>query len=97
NDAGFRIDLAWRRYEDFRTIRGQVETLEQTAIGLAFPVTQQLDFVGRWNYSLENSRNVETLAGFEYRPSCCWAARVSWRRYIDHRDGSYNNAIMFQF
>lgn len=97
NDAGFRVNLAWRRYEDFRKIRGKVETLEQTAIGLAFPVTRQLDFVGRWNYSLENSRNVETLAGFEYRPSCCWAARLSWRRYIANRDGSYDNAVMFQF
>lgn len=99
NDAGFRLNLAWRRYADFRALTdgsGELETLEQTVVRLGLPLADRLDFVGRWNYSLQQSRNVEILAGLEYRPSCCWAARLSWRRYVANDDGSYDNAIMLQ-
>ena len=112
-DAGYQLDLGYRRYNDYRPLRevdridddttrttlvsGAYEDLEQTAVGLRAPVTENLDVLGRWNYSLEESQNVETLAGFEYRPSCCWAGRVAWRRYVANNDGSMDTAIMFQF
>lgn len=112
-DAGYQLDLGYRRYNDYRPLRvvdridddntrttlvpGAYEDLEQTAVGLRAPVTENLDVLGRWNYSLEESQNVETLAGFEYRPSCCWAGRVAWRRYVADNDGSMDTAIMFQF
>src|SRR5699024_10596049 len=78
-------------------VGARVEALEQTTVGLALPLGERLDFVGRWNYSLEKGQNVGTAAGLEYRPSCCWAARLSWQRIVAHRDGSYGNALMFQF
>jgi len=109
-DGGYQLDLGYRRYRDFRPLRqannnnneitilpGQFESLEQTAVGVRAPVTGNLDVLGRWNYSLERNRDVETLAGFEYRPSCCWAGRVAWRRYVADDDGSYDTAVMFQF
>ena len=111
-DSGYQLDLAYRRYRDYRPQRevtvvgddiesqvvlGEYESLEQTAVGVRAPVTGNLDVLGRWNYSLERSQNVETLAGFEYRPSCCWAGRVAWRRYVADDDGSFDTAIMFQF
>lgn len=109
-DTGYQLDLGYRRYRDFRPLRlantddneidivpGEYESLEQTAVGVRAPVTGNLDVLGRWNYSLEQSRSVEALAGFEYRPSCCWAGRVAWRRYVADDDGSYDTAIMFQF
>lgn len=98
NGDGFRLKLAWRRYEGFRPVGGSgLETLEQTVVGLSVPLGSQMDFVGRWNYSLEKDRNVEILAGLEYRPSCCWATRLSWRRHVANNDGSYDTAVMFQF
>lgn len=112
-DNGYQFDLAYRRYLDYRVAReavdvgdddtelqllpGEYEDLEQTALGIRAPLTDQLDVLGRWNYSLEHSQSVETLAGFEYRPSCCWAGRVAWRRYVADDDGSMDTAIMFQF
>ncbi|MES1941577.1 Organic solvent tolerance protein [Salinisphaera sp. T5B8] len=113
SDAGYQLDLGYRRYHDYRPLRevtridddttrttlvpGAYESLEQTAVGLRAPVTENLDVLGRWNYSLEENENVETLAGFEYRPSCCWAGRVAWRRYVADNDGRRDTAIMFQF
>ena len=110
-ESGYQLDLGYRRYLDYRPRRqtndlddneidivpGEFENLEQTAVGVRAPVGANLDVLGRWNYSLERSQNVETLAGFEYRPSCCWATRISWRRYVADDDGSLDSAVMFQF
>lgn len=84
---------------DTRThlIPGQFENLSQTVLGVRAPITDRFKFVGRWNYSLEHSQNVETLAGIEYSPSCCYAARVALRHYVADDDGSQDNALLFQF
>lgn len=84
---------------DTRTnlIPGKFENLSQTVLGVRAPITDRFKFVGRWNYSLEHSQNVESLAGIEYSPSCCYAARVALRHYVANNDGSQTNAILFQF
>ncbi|MGN8199762.1 LPS-assembly protein LptD [Salinisphaera sp. RV14] len=75
---------------------GQFESLSQAAIGIRAPLGSGLDVIGRWNYSLKRHQNIETLAGLEYRPSCCYAVRLAWRRYVDY-NSRQNNTIMFQF
>lgn len=87
----------FRRNIQTNLIPGKFENLSQTVLGVRAPISDRFDFVGRWNYSLEKSRNVETLAGIEYSPSCCYAARVAWRHYVARRDGSQASAILFQF
>jgi len=78
-------------------IPGQFESLSQTVLGVRAPINDRFEFIGRWNYSLEESQNVESLAGIEYSPSCCYSARVALRRYVADNDGSQDNAILFQF
>lgn len=103
HDSGFRINLAWRRYNNFRLlpraaphyVPGATETLQQVKVGVGFPLTDYVDVYGNWEYSLEYHKDVRLNAGLEYRPSCCWATRLSWQRAIDD-DGSYDTAIMFQ-
>jgi LPS-assembly protein len=111
--AGYQLDLGYRFYRDFRPLRdtsdlgrhdhtidfipGQFETLQQTVLGVRAPVTDRFDVVARWNYSLKRSQNVETLAGFEYRPSCCWAARLAVRHYVANDNGHQDTAVLFQF
>jgi LPS-assembly protein len=41
--------------------------------------------VGRWNYSLRDDQDLESLVGVEYR-SCCWAAQLAARRYVRNLD-----------
>lgn len=87
------------RHHDYETtlIPGEFETLSQAAIGIRAPIGSRFYAVGRWNYSFKRNKNVETLAGLEYRPSCCYSTRIGWRHYVSDRDGSHDNAIMFQF
>lgn len=102
HDSGFRIRLAWRRYEDFRPMPrnsnqpGPAETLEQIQVALATPLGNSVNAFGQWAYSLAKDKSVTIQAGLEYRPSCCWATRVSWLHQINDSDGSYDTAFQFQ-
>lgn len=69
---------------------GQVEQID---IGAIIPLDERWKLIGRYNYSLRDKRNFETLAGFEYR-SCCYAVRLVSRRYLraagfDRQSGIY--------
>lgn len=71
--------------------------LEQTDISFYYPLKPQWRVLGRWNYSLEDHKDVEMLAGAEYE-SCCWAVRTVFRRYINPlTDRSYSNGIYLEF
>lgn len=101
DDAGRRLDLGYRYYRDFRAALvqapgGQFETLEQTDFIVELPVYKRLKVFGRWNYSLERSQSVQTLAGLEYRPSCCWAVRGAYQRFIRNEQGDYDTGLLFQ-
>ena len=69
--------------------------LEQTDISFLWPLTERYRAIGRWNYSLREHQDVETLVGIEYQ-SCCWALRTAYRRYISDTNGDYNDGIYFQ-
>ena len=99
DDAGRRLDFDYRNFRsaDSRLAQGRFETLEQTDILLEAPVFEGLKVFGRWNYSLESSQSVQSMGGLEYRPSCCWAVRGAWQRFVNNDQGEYNTAILLQF
>ena len=70
--------------------------LEQTDVSWYWPLNPRWHSLGRWNYSLEHSANLEVLAGFEYE-SCCWALRLVARRYLqDLAEDDYETSFHFQ-
>ncbi len=71
------------------------DDLDQTDVAFAWPVGERWHLLGRWNYDLNNDRNLEFLGGIEYE-SCCWRARVVGRRFISNADGKFNNTFMAQ-
>jgi LPS-assembly protein len=77
----------------YRYIRQQ--TLRQTDISAVWPIYGYWRFVGRWNYSVQDSRTLESVAGLEYS-SCCWGVRAVWRQYVTDISGTANRSIMFQ-
>ncbi len=54
---------------------------EQVDLAVQWPLSRQWYGVGRMDYSFEDSRIVEMLAGLEYKSDCCWAIRVVGQRY----------------
>lgn len=86
------VSLSYRRLRD--EFPGG-EDLEQTDAAVLWPLTRRWHVIGRWLYSLEDQRDLETLAGIEYE-SCCWALRVVGRRYTTDTEAETNSMIYLQ-
>jgi LPS-assembly protein len=75
--------------------RRAVSDIEQTDFSLRWPLTERLAVVGRWNYSLQESRALETVAGIEYE-SCCWGVRLLGRRFLRNSEGEFDTGMFMQ-
>jgi LPS-assembly protein len=80
------VNLAYRFRRD---------SLEQGDVSWTWPLSQQWNFVGRYNYSLRDQELLEQLVGLEYE-SCCWGLRLVSRRYLSTRDGTRDSSIGLQ-
>ncbi len=67
---------------------------EQVDLSFAWPISPRWEVVARNNYSLHDERNVDSLAGFEYK-SCCWRLRTVAREYITGSDEA-SRGIFFE-
>jgi LPS-assembly protein len=54
--------------------------IEQVDVSGQWPLFGGWQAVGRYNYSLNENRVIETIAGLEYN-SGCWAVRAVMQRY----------------
>ena len=85
------INLGYRFRRD---LEDEINNLEQTDISFVWPVTSIYSVIGRWNYSITEEQDIETLFGIEYN-SCCWAMRIVAQRYLKDFN-SYDSSLMFQ-
>ncbi|UCB53943.1 MAG: LPS assembly protein LptD [Thiotrichales bacterium] len=93
NNAIFNLGYSRRR-----ATTTNIEPLEQTDVSFVAPVGRKFTLIGRWNYSLEQERDLETIAGISYE-SCCWSMIVALQRNLVQSstiDEDYNNSILFQ-
>jgi LPS-assembly protein len=84
DDGVFNLGYRYRR-----------SLLEQVDLSFLYPISPAWSIVGRYYYSLHDSKALETLAGFQW-DSCCVAVRLVARRYVHNRAGDLSNAIMFE-
>jgi LPS-assembly protein len=67
------------------------DTLDELDFSMVWPMGHRWRTVGRWNYSLLTDRNMDALAGIEYR-DCCWTLRFLGRQQrINPRDDETKN------
>lgn len=73
------------------------ENLEQSDVSFAMPITGKYSLMSRWNYSITEERDINTLVGIGYE-SCCWSMRLVSQRYLtDDTNEPYDTSVMFQF
>ena len=85
-------------YSNRRQSSTNPEALEQTDFSFVAPISNDFTALGRWNYSLEQSRDLEVIAGLSY-DSCCWSMIVALQRHLVNSSSiseEYDNAILFQ-
>ena len=59
--------------------------IEQADFSTIFPISKNWNLIGRHNYDVTNSRNLETFLGVQYE-SCCWRLSLLGRQWIDRDD-----------
>lgn len=68
---------------------------EQVSLAGQWPLTRNLYTMGRFDYSVKEKRNTQSIFGLEYKGECCWTARMVFQRYAVSR-GDANTAVFFQ-
>ena len=68
---------------------------EQATIAGQWPLSNRWYALGRYDYSIRESRSTQSILGVEYKGDCCWSARVVLQRYAVARDEA-NTAVFFQ-
>ena len=84
--AGLQSAVVYRFREDL---------LDQMDARFRYPLSEQLNLIGRSVYSFQDSQSLELLAGIEYE-SCCWAVRLTAREYIRDREATKQTAVFFE-
>ncbi|MCW3481757.1 LPS-assembly protein LptD [Neisseriaceae bacterium JH1-16] len=62
-------------------VNNNPETLRQVDLGVQWPIAKRWYALARLNYSLNQSKPLEQLAGFEYNDGC-WTLRLVGQRYV---------------
>jgi LPS-assembly protein len=76
----------------YRFRRGKIEQLDSSVV---LPIGVNNRLIARWNYSLDERKTIEAIAGFEHK-NCCWAMRVVGRRFVYNEAGDVNNGLFFE-
>lgn len=71
--------------------------IRQTDLSFMTPITNEVNAFGRWNYSLEENRDIEVIGGVSY-DSCCWSVQLLGQRRLKYNTGAeeYDNAFLIQ-
>ena len=71
------------------------DRLDQVDVRARYPVRENLNLIGRLNYSFEESQALEALGGIEYE-SCCWAVRLTAREWVRDRETDTRRAVFLE-
>jgi len=95
---------AWYRYQrdprlvydpEARISENDDRGREQATIAGQWPLSKNWYALGRYDYSIKESRSTQSILGLEYKGDCCWSARVVLQRYAVARN-DVNTAVFFQ-
>ncbi len=71
------------------------DLIEQADVSFLYPVSPSWSLVGRYYYSIKDSKVLEGIAGVQW-DSCCIAVRLVGRRYVRNRTGEDNEQIQLE-
>ena len=93
------LNVSWFTREGIATD----DDYRQGDASFAWPLSKRWSMLGRLGYDFESEQVVQSLLGIGYE-SCCWSARLAFKRYIVRpgagidlgEDAEYSNAVIFQ-
>ncbi len=85
------VNLAYR-FDRGTSLENRYET---TDLSFQMPVSNRVNVVGRWLYSLETEETSDAFAGIEFG-QCCWKVRVLGRHFKNRADSAATTSVMLQ-
>jgi len=93
--AGRVLNASYRYIRQQVDPTGAVSQLKQVDLSGQWPLFNNWSLLGRWNYSLADSKTLEAVVGVEYNGDC-WAVRVVGQRLATTVQQT-NSSIFIQF
>ena len=89
----FNIGYRKRLFDDSSLV-----DIEQTDTSFVYAFNKNYSGIARWNYSIKDSKDIDTIFGVAY-DSCCWSLQVLSQRLLRNSTTSndYDTAILVQF
>ena len=87
------VNLAYRYRRNPNTGADQ---LKQADLSFLLPINPRWSLVGRYYYSMQDSKPLEIIGGVQW-DSCCLAVRALARHYVRNRQGEMNNSFQIEF
>jgi len=72
------------------------DSLEQTDFSFSYPIGEQWNVIGRYNYSIPDSLALDRFLGVEYE-SCCWGISLLSRRTVARGTDNTESVLAVQF
>lgn len=82
-----------------KRLEDNILDLEQTDTSFVYAINNQYNTFFRWNYSLKDNKDIDTIAGIAY-DSCCWSIQLLAQRRLKNSttdNDAYDNSILVQF
>ena len=73
------LNVGYRYIRQYLDSSGQISQLKQIDVSGQFPFLDNWSAIGRWNYSLVDTKTLEGVLGFEYNGGC-WVFRIAAQR-----------------
>jgi LPS-assembly protein len=90
------INLGYRKHRSNPANRViNIFDVDQSDISFKWPINNEWNLLGRWNYAVEKDRTLDLFAGVEYN-SCCWGVRAIGRRFLTSLNGEYETGFFVQ-
>ncbi len=94
SDARHLFNIGYRK----RLINNNID-IEQTDTSFVYAINREYSSFVRWNYSLKDNKNIDSIAGIAY-DSCCWSIQLLAQRRLRNStsiNDAYDNSILIQF
>ncbi len=90
---GSALNASYRYTRQLVDPTGAIETLKQFDLSGEWPVTPNWTLLGRWNYSLQDTKTLEAIAGVEYNQDC-WILRLVFHRLATTTEQTTNSVFV---
>lgn len=85
------FNIGYNRNQTTISSGNLIEPLEQADVSGALQITPRWSMMARVNYDLENSRELESFAGFEY-DDCCYRFRLLGRKWLQSNSATVDRS-----